>query len=107
MNTRPQVRGSGGTCRYNDLTLNEEQFTHAEAMFARVAALGFHVCFWITPFVNRKNVVDMHGIQPWPSKNFGPAATAGHLVKEQRTGRPQARRPTRPATCLQSGTVPV
>ena len=58
-----------------------------------MAELGFTVCFWITPFVNRKNVVDMHGIQPWPSKNFGPAALAGHLVQETRTGRPQATPP--------------
>ncbi|KAK3234832.1 hypothetical protein CYMTET_54929 [Cymbomonas tetramitiformis] len=73
---------------YNDLTLNEEQFQEADHMFQRVAELGFQVCFWITPFINRKNVVDMTGIQPWAAKTFGPAATHGYLVKS-RSGRPQ------------------
>ena len=61
-------------------------------MFARVAALGFHVCFWITPFVNQQNVADMRGIHTWASKTFQPAAAAGYLVKSQvRAPRPQSR----------------
>lgn len=68
------------TC-YNDFTLNEQQFTAAAAMFARLHELGFQTCLWLTPFINTQNVVDMPGITPGPCSNFAAAAERGLLVR--------------------------
>ncbi|HVS29965.1 MAG TPA: TIM-barrel domain-containing protein [Thermoanaerobaculia bacterium] len=65
---------------YNDFVVNREQFSEAEAMFARVEQLGFHLALWLTPFVNNRNVVDMKGIAA-ASRNFEEAAAGGHLVR--------------------------
>ncbi|MGE3182891.1 MAG: TIM-barrel domain-containing protein, partial [Phycisphaerae bacterium] len=68
------------TC-YNNFELNESQFVDADAMFARMGALGFHTCLWMTPFVNRTNVQDMSGIRVEACDEFATGAAAGHFVK--------------------------
>jgi alpha-D-xyloside xylohydrolase len=75
---------------YNTFDINEIQFPDAKRMFARIRALGFELCLWLTPFVNDSNVIDMKGILPFAS-TFAEAAKAGHLVK-QRNGRVAASR---------------
>ncbi len=67
---------------YNDFILNEHQFMDPESMFARVRALGFEVCLWLTPFINETNVTDMDGIDAGPSRNFAEAVQNGYLVKQ-------------------------
>ena len=67
------------TC-YNDFELNTEQFADPESMFARVEELGFYPCFWLTPFINTRNVTDMRGIDPDPCANLDEAQRLGHLV---------------------------
>lgn len=66
---------------YNNFILNERQFPDPDAMFARVRSLGFVPCFWLTPFVNDSNVIDMAGIAVGASSNFAEAAEKGFLVK--------------------------
>lgn len=66
---------------YNDFTLNPQQFAEPEALFARIAALGFYPCFWLTPFINVENVTDMTGIDAGPAGNFAEARQRGLLVR--------------------------
>mgnify|MGYP001333533508 CR=1 FL=1 len=66
---------------YNDFILNEQQFPDPNAMFARVRALGFETCLWLTPFINETNVTDMVGIDAGPSRNFAEAVDMGYLVQ--------------------------
>jgi len=66
---------------YNDFILNERQFTDPKAMFARIHNLGFVPCFWLTPFINSENVVDVDGIAHGPSGNFAEAKEKGYLVQ--------------------------
>lgn len=72
---------------YNDFVLNERQFAEPAEMFARLRELGFHVCLWLTPFVNDQNLVDMPGIAEGPSRNFAEGEGLGHFVKRP-DGRP-------------------
>lgn len=65
---------------YNDFEMNRDQFTEAEALFARVRELGFNTCFWMTPFINVVNVQDMKGIDAGPTSTFAEAAKHGYLV---------------------------
>ncbi len=66
---------------YNDFLLNEQQFEQPAAMFERIANLGFVPCFWLTPFINQSNVIDMRGITAGPSRNFQEAKDKGFLVR--------------------------
>ena len=66
---------------YNDFVLNRAQFKDPRAMFDRVQALGFYPCFWLTPFVNSKNVTDMAGISANPTSNYAEAAAKKYLVR--------------------------
>ncbi|MCB9850729.1 MAG: glycoside hydrolase family 31 protein [Phycisphaerales bacterium] len=66
---------------YNDFTLNEQQFADPQALFARIRALGFYPCFWLTPFINSENRIDMTGIVEGASPNFAEARDRGFLVK--------------------------
>lgn len=66
---------------YNDFEVNRRQFPRPDAMFSRIRRLGFHLCLWLTPFINRRNVIDMTGIAP-ASSNYDEAARAGHLVED-------------------------
>lgn len=66
---------------YNDFEINRQQFPEPERMFARIEELGFHLCVWLTPFVNRRNVIDMEGITP-ASSNYAEAAERGYLVED-------------------------
>jgi alpha-D-xyloside xylohydrolase len=66
---------------YNNFVVNEQQFSDAAAMFARLTELGFVTSLWLTPFINSENVQDMKGIDKGPSSNFAEAEKAGFLVK--------------------------
>eukprot|EP00897_Mesotaenium_endlicherianum_P004349 jgi/Mesen1/3942/ME000209S02950 len=66
---------------YNDFEINTAQFHDPDAMFARLQQLGFYAIFWMTPFVNARNCVDMAGITEGPSGNFCEADDGGLLVK--------------------------
>ena len=66
---------------YNNFILNERQFPDPDTMFARVRSLGFVPCFWLTPFINDSNVLDMAGIDAGASSNFKEAVDNGFLVK--------------------------
>ncbi|GJP47382.1 hypothetical protein CLOM_g6579 [Closterium sp. NIES-68] len=66
---------------YNDFTINRRQFHNPQALFMRLHALGFRVVFWVTPFVNAANRVDMPGIKPGAAPNFHEAAQKGFLVR--------------------------
>lgn len=71
---------------YNNFLLNERQFPDPDAMFARVAALGYRPVLWLTPFINSRNAVDMEGIEPGASSNFAEASAGGHLVGDGQGG---------------------
>eukprot|EP00850_Spirogloea_muscicola_P019995 SM000204S05857 [mRNA] locus=s204:218949:221968:- [translate_table: standard] len=71
---------------YNDFVLNRDQFTNPEAMFKRLKQLGFYNIFWLTPFVNKENRQDMHGIDTGPSANYEEAAVNGYLVQNGSAG---------------------
>lgn len=64
---------------YNDFEVNQTQFTDPEAMFARVEALGFALCLWLTPYVNVRNVQDAPGLDARTS-TYDEAAAAGYLA---------------------------
>lgn len=66
---------------YNDFVLNEQQFSDPRSVFKRFRELGFYPCFWLTPFVNSENAVDMTGIDAGPARNFAEAKARGYLVK--------------------------
>ncbi|HMB90606.1 MAG TPA: glycoside hydrolase family 31 protein, partial [Rhodothermales bacterium] len=66
---------------YNNFEVNTQQFPDAEAMFARIQEMGFYLCFWLTPFINSRNVIDMVGVTD-SSSNFVEATQAGHLVED-------------------------
>lgn len=67
---------------YNDFILNEQQFSNPSDMFAHLRTEGFVPCLWLTPFINKTNVVDMKGIDAGPATNFEQAARQGFLVKQ-------------------------
>lgn len=67
---------------YNDFELNRQQFQDPEALFARVRALGFYPCFWLTPFINSENRQDMTGIVSGATSTFAEAAQRGYLVQD-------------------------
>lgn len=67
---------------YNDFILNQQQFSNPADMFAHLRTEGFVPCLWLTPFINKTNVVDMKGIDAGPATNFDDAATQGFLVKQ-------------------------
>eukprot|EP00850_Spirogloea_muscicola_P012745 SM000083S22792 [mRNA] locus=s83:432183:438102:- [translate_table: standard] len=71
---------------YNDFVLNRDQFADPEAMFKRLKQLGFYNIFWLTPFVNKENRQDMHGIDTGPSANYDEAAVSGYLVQNGSAG---------------------
>ncbi len=64
---------------YNDFEINREQFLDPDAMLGRIENLGFNLALWLTPFINSKNKIDMHGITESTS-TFAEAAP--HLVHE-------------------------
>lgn len=67
---------------YNDFRLNEEQFPRPAAMFERLEQLGFQTCLWLTPFVNKRNKIDMTGIEPGPTSTYREALERGFLVQK-------------------------
>jgi alpha-D-xyloside xylohydrolase len=67
---------------YNNFKVNTRQFNEPDSMFNRIEELGFNLCLWLTPFVNKENVIDMKGIEN-ESDNFSEAARKGFLIKEK------------------------
>jgi len=67
---------------YNNFKVNTQQFNNSDRMFNRIKELGFNLCLWLTPFVNKENVIDAQGIQE-ESDNFSEAAEKGFLVKDK------------------------
>ncbi len=67
---------------YNDFRLNDEQFARPAAMFERLEQLGFQTCLWLTPFVNKRNKIDMPGIDPGPTSTYREALERGFLVQK-------------------------
>ncbi|HLE57189.1 MAG TPA: TIM-barrel domain-containing protein, partial [Rhodothermia bacterium] len=66
---------------YNDFNFNTLQFPDTAAMFDRIESLGFNLALWLTPFINKRNVLDMRGIMPETS-TFEEADTRGFLVSD-------------------------
>ncbi|HEX9658928.1 MAG TPA: TIM-barrel domain-containing protein [Rhodothermales bacterium] len=66
---------------YNDFNFNTAQFADTAAMFDRIESLGFNLALWLTPFINKRNVLDMKGILPETS-TFEEAAARGFLVSD-------------------------
>lgn len=67
---------------YNNFKVNTQQFNNPDRMFNRIKELGFNLCLWLTPFVNKEDVIDMQGIAK-ESDNFSEAAEKGFLVKDK------------------------
>lgn len=66
---------------YNDFRLNEQQFSNPDEMFAELKRQGFVPCFWLTPFINLTNVIDIKGIDRGPARNYAEASKNGYLVR--------------------------
>ena len=67
---------------YNNFRVNTKQFNNPDKMFNRIKELGFNLCLWLTPFINKKNILDMEGISK-ESDNFSEASEKGFLVKDK------------------------
>ena len=67
---------------YNNFKVNTQQFENPESMFNRIKKLGFNLGLWLTPFINKENVLDMDGITD-ESDNFSEASVKGYLVKDK------------------------
>jgi alpha-glucosidase (family GH31 glycosyl hydrolase) len=63
---------------YNTFEIDETRFADADALLAEVAALGYQVVVWSTPYVNKAGAT---------AADFDEAAAAGHLVTDD-IGRP-------------------
>ena len=66
---------------YNDFEINTTQFADTAAMFDRIESLGFNLALWLTPFINKRDVIDMKGMSE-ESSNFSEAAEKGFLVSD-------------------------
>ncbi len=67
---------------YNNFKVNKMQFVDPDKMFSRIEELGFNLCLWLTPFINKEDVIDMNGIQK-ESDNFSEASEKGFLIKNK------------------------
>ena len=75
--------------QYNTWDFNPDQFPDARGMISMLRADGVRTVVWVTPWVNIDSRDGQIPPQPEserlhaaPAPNYGPAATAGHFVRD-------------------------
>ncbi len=83
------VLDSPWATQYNTWEFNPHQFPDAAGMISTLRTNGVRTVVWVTPWVNLDSrdgqiapQAESERLYSEPAPNYGPAATAGHFVKE-------------------------